>query len=198
MQHVRSGPQFFRDNMDLTQVRPLIAALKPDEKLAPIDRRNLKLRLPRRSERESLPRRLARSLTLQGFLLPRGLLRDRVLLHEKDFFGRARDVWRYRRVLYRHGPTETGYIVELDRGRFFSELRDMLRELRLLLKQQPALRQAYAEAMQQMGSAAFWREVYGLPEGAAAASVARPAAGEEARDVATPPVQAATPVTPSV
>jgi hypothetical protein len=163
LQHLRRGPQFFRDNMDLSQVRPMIAALQPDEKLGPIDRKELNLRMPRRTDRESMPRRVLRVLTLGGFLLPNALIRDRVLLHEKDFFGRAYTVWRYRRVLYRHGPTDTGYIVEMDRARFFAEVRDLLHELRLLIKQMPDLRRAYAEAMEQMGSLDFWREVYGMP-----------------------------------
>ena len=166
LRHLRHGPQFFRDNMDLSQVRPMIAALKPDEKLGPIDRKNLnlKLRMPRRTEKESVSRRVMRVLSLGGFLLPNALVRDRVLVHEKDFFGRAYTVWRYRRVLYRHGPTDTGYIVEMDRARFFAELRALLRELRLLRKQMPELRPSYAKALEEMGSLQFWRDVYGLPD----------------------------------
>lgn len=65
-------------------------------------------RLPRSGGRESKLRRLLRVLTLQGYLLPRSLLSSKVLVHEKSFHGRARDVFGYRRVLYRHVASETG------------------------------------------------------------------------------------------
>ncbi|WP_157271698.1 glycosyltransferase [Azohydromonas aeria] len=178
LRHVAAGPQFFRDHMDLAQVRTQIAALRPAEKLEPIDRAGLDLRTPRRSQHESPLRRAARTLTLQGMLLPPALLRSRkrVLVHDKDFFGRARDVWRFRRVLYRHGQSDTGYLVELDRARVAAEVRDLLRTLLPVLRRLPELRRDYAQALQQMGTAAFWREVYGLPQGSGGAPAGVPAA----------------------
>jgi galactofuranosylgalactofuranosylrhamnosyl-N-acetylglucosaminyl-diphospho-decaprenol beta-1,5/1,6-galactofuranosyltransferase len=196
LRHVAAGPRFFRDNMDLAQVRAEIAGWAPVEKMVPLVRLDEAYRLPRSGGRESKLRRLLRLLTLQGYLLPRALLSSKVLVHEKSFHGRARDVFGFRRVLYRHVASETGYMVELDRGRFFSEMRDMLAQLRPFLRRLPELRQAYAEAMEQMGCARFWRGVYGLNEGPAAAT-ARPVAGGAVQDAIAQPARPTVPVTPS-
>jgi hypothetical protein len=196
LRHVAAGPQFFRDHMDLAQVRAEIASWTPAEKMAPLARLDEAYRLPRAGKREPRLRRLLRVLTLQGYLLPRSLLSNKVLVHEKSFHGRAGDVFRYRRVLYRHAASDTGYMVELDRDRFLAELRDMLAELRPFLRRLPELRRAYAEAMVQMGSSAFWRGVYRLPEGGVAAA---PAAVPEAgvAEAVTAPERPAAPVSPS-
>jgi hypothetical protein len=54
-------------------------------------------------------------------------------------------------------------MVEYDRSLFFAELRDFAGALATLLARLPKLRRAHAMGMEEMGTAAFWREVYGLP-----------------------------------
>lgn len=55
---------------------------------------------------------------------------------------------------------------------------------------------AYAEAMEQMGSARFWRGVYGLNE-RPAATTARPLSGGAVPDTTVQPARPTVPVTPS-
>lgn len=167
LRHVTQGPQFFRDNMDLAQVRQQIGAWTPSEKMQPVDRRGLRLRGPRQG-RESGLRKLLRALTLQGFLLPGPLLRNRVQVQEKAFAGDSGSAFRFRRVLYHHWQSDTGYIAEHDKRLFFAELRDFLKVLGDVLRRLPQLRRELSQGFEQMTTEQFWREVYALP--------ARPAA----------------------
>lgn len=160
VRHVLAGPAFFRDHLDLASVRREIAAWGAEEKLGPVDLAGLALRGGRRPGREPAWRRLARLVTLQGFLLPDALLRDRTTVHPKDFHGRASAVFRYRSVLYWHEASGTGFLARHDRRRFAAELGAFAREAGRLLRRLPALRRRYAEGAEALTSEAFWRGVY--------------------------------------
>lgn len=162
VRHVTQGPRFFAENVDLQQVRAEIGGWQPSEKLQPLGPLPADLRGARRS-RESRGRRLLRLVTLQGFLLPKVLIRDRTTLQDKGFHGSARAVFRYRRALVRHEPSGTGYVVEYDRRRFFAELRGFASAWSALLRRLPELRADYRRGMAELGSLAFWRGVYGAP-----------------------------------
>lgn len=159
MQHTLQGPDFFRDNLDLQAVRQEIASWAPAEKLVPIDRSAFVARPARRRD-ESRLRRWVRAITLQGFLLPGWLLRDRMTVQAKAFHGRASGVFRYRRVLYEHAQSGTGFIAEFDRGRFFRELGGFLGGWVDLFRRLPALRRDYARGVREMTRVEFWRGVY--------------------------------------
>ncbi len=159
MRHTLEGPGFFRDNLDMQAVRSEIASWQPAEKLLPLDLAKLAPR-PSRNRRETFPRRLLRALTLQGFLLPGWLLRDRITVLPKAFHGKASSTFRYRRVLYEHAPSGTGFIAEFDRPRFFAELRDFLAAWTALFRRLRPLQRAYAAGVEDMASQAFWRGVY--------------------------------------
>jgi hypothetical protein len=159
LRHVRRGPGFFREQIDLAQVRKEIAAWQPAETLRPVDRHGLRLRAPRPGRGAPL-RQLLRIITLQGFLLPRALLKDRVQVQEKAFYGRGSAVFGVRRVLYHHPQSDLGYIAEHDRARFFGELRGLLAELARFLRAAPALRRAYAAGKPALCSRRFWAEVH--------------------------------------
>ncbi|WP_119155606.1 glycosyltransferase [Caldimonas tepidiphila] len=162
MQHLMEGPDFFRRNLDLAAVRAEIGGWTPSEKPQPVDRDGMRLRT-RNKRHESGLRRLMRILTLQGFLLPRFLLLDRTMLQPKGFHGCARSVFRFRRVLYEHGPTGQGYVVEHDRRLFFAELRRFLGTLGSLLRRLPELHAAHREGFDALASEDFWRTLYDRP-----------------------------------
>ena len=189
LRHVLEGPGFFAANLDLQSVRHEIAAWQPDEKLRPVDAADMVLRGPRRG-RESAGRRLLRVLTLQGFLLPGWLIRNRTTVQEKHFHGNASALFRYRRVLYLHAVSGQGYFAEYDRGRFFAELGAFIRTVTRFATRLPALRRAYAAAGPSLGSETFWRGVYGLgaaddPTPLRPASAADPSPGTPSESSAT-------------
>jgi galactofuranosylgalactofuranosylrhamnosyl-N-acetylglucosaminyl-diphospho-decaprenol beta-1,5/1,6-galactofuranosyltransferase len=166
MRHTLQGPEFFRDNLDLQAVRNEIASWTPSEKMVPLDRALYQVRGARKG-RESTLRRLLRVLTLQGFLLPDSLLMNRMTLQDKAFHGKASQVFRYRKVLYEHAASGTGYIAEYDRARFFSEVRAFVPAWTSLFRHLGTLRRRYAAGVEQMASLAFWRGVYGGAPGSA-------------------------------
>ena len=159
IRHVLQGPTFFRQNLDMQAVRREIGGWTPDEKMRPVQRSDFELKGARLGH-ESKPRRLLRLLTLQGFLLPGWLLLDRTTLQEKSFHGQASAVFRYRRVLYEHAQSGTGYVASFDRPRFFSELGDFLRAWLQMFRRLSALRLVYIKELPGLSSAAFWRGVY--------------------------------------
>lgn len=171
--HVLEGPRFFREHLDLQPVRSEIAGWVPDERLKPLERSAYTVQGARRPH-ESKPRRLLRLLTLQGFLLPGVLLKDRMTVQDKNFHGRASAVFRYRRVLYLHAASGSGYVAEYDRGRFFAELRRFVPAFFALMRQRAALRRDYADGAREMGSAAFWRSVFADPPAPAPAPATPP------------------------
>jgi hypothetical protein len=172
LRHTLEGPEFFRRHLDLDEVRQTIRGFTPNEAMLPIDRRAIATRPARRKE-ESVPRRWVRALTLQGFLLPGFLIKDRTTVQPKNFHGRASGVFRYRRVLYEHVASGTGFVAEYDRARFFRELAAFLGVWARLLWRLPALRREYAAGAEALTSVEFWRQVYREPP----AAPREPAAG---------------------
>jgi galactofuranosylgalactofuranosylrhamnosyl-N-acetylglucosaminyl-diphospho-decaprenol beta-1,5/1,6-galactofuranosyltransferase len=166
MEHVARGPAFFRDNLDMQAVRAEIRGWGDAETLRSVDRAALDPK-PARRHHETVGRRWLRALTLQGFLLPSWLLRDRTTLQPKSFHGRASGVYRYRRVLYEDAATSEGFMAEFDRPRFFAELGRFLVAWGRLFVRLPALRAAYADGSQAMSTEEFWRTVYAERNGAA-------------------------------
>ena len=170
MQHTLAGPAFFRDNLDMQAVRSEVAGWLPSERLLPIERPTLDAKGARRRP-ESKVRRLLRALTLQGFLLPGWLLLDRMTVQAKGFHGSASAVFRYRRVLYEHVHSGTGFIAEFDRPRFFAALGGFLKAWSSCFGRLPALRRDYVAGAREMASIEFWRSVY--PEASAAGDAER-------------------------
>jgi galactofuranosylgalactofuranosylrhamnosyl-N-acetylglucosaminyl-diphospho-decaprenol beta-1,5/1,6-galactofuranosyltransferase len=162
LRHVLAGPEFFREQIDLQAVRSEIASWQPDEKLRPIDRDALGATRPDRTRREGAGRRLLRLLTLQGFLLPGALLKDRTIVQDKNFHGRASAAFRYRRVLYEHPAGDTGFVAHFDRARFFAELRAFIGVAGRVWWRLESLRAAFQDAAQRFGQRAFWEEVHGV------------------------------------
>jgi galactofuranosylgalactofuranosylrhamnosyl-N-acetylglucosaminyl-diphospho-decaprenol beta-1,5/1,6-galactofuranosyltransferase len=180
LRHVLEGPEFFRTQIDLQAVRSEIASWQPDEKLRPIDRDALGTLRPDRKRREGAARRLARLLTLQGFLLPNALIKNRTIVQDKNFHGRASAAFRYRRVLYEHPAGDTGFVAHFDRARFFGELRAFIGVAGHMLWRLEALRAAFRDAAQRFGQRAFWEDVHGVP-----AAAAPPAAGARSTPLPT-------------
>jgi hypothetical protein len=150
--------------------------------MGPIDRAGLEVK-GARGRRESKARRLLRVLTLQGFLLPGWLLLDRTTLQVKGFHGMASAVFRYRRVLYEHPQSGTGFIASYDRRRFFAELARFLKAWLPLFGRLSALRKDYAAGLRDLACLDFWRGVY--PETGVAGASGRARAGS----VETAPAQ---------
>jgi hypothetical protein len=158
IEHVLEGPDFWIKNMDLSNIRKEINALEPSEKLHPVHRPEYNVEYAG-TQPERL-RTLARWLTLNGFLLPSFLLKDKTLFQHKGFRGLFREVYRYKQVLYEYEPQGIGYIATHDKKEFFTTLFSLLKVLAKLASRFTQLRADYTNKMPEMMNENFWRQVY--------------------------------------
>ena len=156
---VMVGPDFWLRNLDMQNKRAEIQSFAAAEKMCPIDRRSVS-KLCYLPEYEPRLRRMIRILTLNGFLLPGFLLFNRTVFQHKGFAGSLRNVFRSRRVLYEHEPSQTGYISQHDKSQFFRAMFGFCRELTRFLMRAGRLRTAYCEQLPNMTSESFWRGIY--------------------------------------
>ncbi len=156
---VLKGPGFWTQDMDMREKRAEVQAFGGLEKMLPIDR-TLLSEMRRPAHHESKLRRLVRRATLNGFLLPGFMLRNEVAFQHKGFAGTLREVFRFRRVLYEHQPSQTGYVAQHDKRQFFTALFDFLVKLTRFAVYAERLRRDYRAKIPVMTSEAFWRDIY--------------------------------------
>ncbi|WP_415182274.1 glycosyltransferase [Phaeovulum sp.] len=157
MQHVMRGPEFWRKNIDMIAVREELGRLCPGENMASI---TMPVDLVMRPSQESRWHRFARRITLNGFLLPKRMIRDKTVLDRKDFIGDARKIYRFRRVLYTAPNGNAGYLAKYDKYRFWEEFNLARQTAREFRRRFPELKRQYAKASTDLMSEAFWRGVY--------------------------------------
>lgn len=158
MEDVMKGPNFWTENMDMSKIRPIINAFEPSEKMQPVDIASLKPEVVHVDEGKW--GRLLRIITLNGFLVPSFLLKDRLVLQHKGFRGWFRGLYRSKQVLYYYEPSNLGYIAEYNRKAFFTELFRFSKLSVRFLFNYKKLKKEYQEALPYLTSEAFWREVY--------------------------------------
>jgi len=157
--HLLEGAGFWRRNIDTLAIRAEIAAFSGAEALVPLDALDFAA-VHREDKPESWLRRLGRIVTMNGFLVPGGWLDARVLYQSKGFYGSAKDIFLYRRVLYQCEGLGIGYLANHDKRLFFTELMRGVRLMWVLLRQGQRLRAEYRSAVAELASPAFWRGVF--------------------------------------
>lgn len=159
---VMKGPDFWVENIDMSQIRKKFAPLIQQEKMqklvlpdlpAPVDQ------IPG-GWHERLRRRLVRKLSLNGLLLPEKLRKNSILLQHKNFSGDPRETFRYRDVLYYYEPTQEGYIARRDTARLLNETKFFHRVKKEFKARYKTLQSEYQARYQDMSTEAFWRNVY--------------------------------------
>lgn len=165
VEHVMQGPGFFLENMDMAEVRKQIGSLTPSEKLQPIDRGHLNIKYRHKTKKEEYWHRWLRKITLNGFRLPDFVLdylnrKNYTIFQHKSFHGGAREIFGYRKVIYEYEPNHTGYIAEMNKELFFKEYYLMKRTLKNLSDNFDSLHRQYTQAIADMTSEQFWRDVY--------------------------------------
>ena len=139
------------------RVRAELCRQCPGEKIEPLV---LPDDIDTRPDHESRWHRLFRKLTLNGFLLPEGMIHNKTILDRKNYTGDPRKTYRFRRVAYQVPNSKTGYIATHDKRRFWEERRLAHQTAKRFVAEFDALRKAYIDAFPQLSSEAFWREIY--------------------------------------
>ncbi|ARO15313.1 galactofuranosylgalactofuranosylrhamnosyl-N-acetylglucosaminyl-diphospho-decaprenol beta-1,5/1,6-galactofuranosyltransferase [Ketogulonicigenium robustum] len=157
LQDVMKGPQFWVDNLDMSDVRARMAVECPGEKLGDIVFPD-DIALGPKNEKKF--HKLIRKLTLNGFALPERMIRDQTVIDRKGFVGDLQKIFKYRRVIYVAPNSGAGYMASYDKKRFWEEYRLAKETAREFAKQFDDLRQTYKAAFPEMTSEKFWRDVY--------------------------------------
>lgn len=114
---VSRGPKFWCENLDAAAIREKIKPLADSEKLYPMN--IAKFDIEYRGIYESRTRRMFRLFTLNGFLLPNFLIKNKTTLNAKSSRGVFRSIFGYRHVIYYSEINKSGYVVHYDRKKFF-------------------------------------------------------------------------------
>ncbi|OYR08935.1 glycosyltransferase [Brucella grignonensis] len=156
---VMKGPQFWVDNIDTSSLRKQIANLAPDEQMKPFS-------VPADAEIGSLDRTKAhkvfRILTLNGFLLPSFVLKNRTAVEPKNFLASFQRIFRYKQVAF-VAPDQTGYVVKHDKVQFFSALFKCIVVAITFMGSVSRLRKQYRTELYTVATEKFWRDIYSKP-----------------------------------
>ncbi|MGX9418677.1 glycosyltransferase family 2 protein [Vibrio sp. WJH972] len=159
IQHVCLGVNFWSKNIDMSEIRKYINTNYNSEKMVDISLEELDI-LSFPICEESRVRKLVRIFTLQGFLLPKIMLRKKILLQPKHSSVELRATFRASKILHYYAPYKKGYISKYDRIRFFKELFFYLKQLIKLRKELKSLRQEYKLGLNAYTSEEFWKGIY--------------------------------------
>lgn len=155
---VLRGPDFWRENLDLVAVREKLGREAAGEKLEPI---SAELgNVAHRAKKDNAFRKFSRAITINGFLLPTFLTKNKAVYQKKMFYADFNNTFLYRRILYVLPSENIGYVAEFDRKRFWRETFLSLRTAYRLYRKLPAVRAAYREQLDQLTSEDFWRNIY--------------------------------------
>ena len=156
--HVMKGPNFFANNMDMSEIRKTISSISNAEKMIPIRRADYKLIY--KASRISKWRTLKRKLTLNGFLLPQSMIRNRTIFQHKSFHACLNTAYRNKKILHVYEPYEIGYLAQHDKKLFFRELARFIVNGFEWLINFKKIRNNYNSAWGRMTDESFWRNVY--------------------------------------
>lgn len=148
MSNLLSGPRFWIDNIDIADIRAKIASFASSENMVTITRSDYELDMP--GSDYSRSGQLFRVISLNGFLLPTFMLRNRVVLQSKAFRGIFRQIFRYRKILYEYQAAGIGYVAKHDKKIFFIQLAQFGWLLTILSIRHVTLKRKYKEAIDEM------------------------------------------------
>lgn len=154
---VYKGPAYFSENIDAKDAREKIASFSASEKLQPYE----KTRIVRNdSLHESRLRSLLRKITVNGLLVPSFLMKDDIIYQGKNHRGILRQIFLYKKVLYRYDLKDIGYIAHHDKKKLLSGFKDYLSGVRLIAKKSPEVFKMYTHEDARLTTEKFWRDVY--------------------------------------
>jgi galactofuranosylgalactofuranosylrhamnosyl-N-acetylglucosaminyl-diphospho-decaprenol beta-1,5/1,6-galactofuranosyltransferase len=158
LENVMEGPEFFKKNIDMGDIRQKVQSYQPSEKLEKISKTDYEFVPP--ASRDTRVRQLLRWALLNGFLLPTCLLRKGLVLQGKSFRAPLREVFGGQGIYYEYVPSGMAYVAYHDKKEFFSLLLRYVFVMAALLFSYRKLSSIYRETWPAMTSENFWREVF--------------------------------------
>ncbi|MDY3277122.1 MAG: hypothetical protein SOX67_03550 [Staphylococcus chromogenes] len=152
------GDEFWKSNVDMTAKRKEIGTIIQTEKAIDIPVAVRDLAYPG-NPHEGRWARLVRWGTLNGNLLPHRFFKNGLVWQNKAQ-GHLREVYRHKRVLYIHWPTNTGFVLEHNRKKFFSLLFRYCKAISKLVMNYGRLKKEYQASYNDLTSDAFWKKQF--------------------------------------
>ena len=158
-----AGPDFFRDNADMSRRRADIKDLMSNEVWAPLDGDPPPEK--RRFDPERFLDRALMKITLNGHLLPFFARFGNHITLRADQRGARRPLWGAAQITYVSSDRSKSYTVKHDKGRAWREARDYLSAAWKLWRDYESLRATWRSGYEDLTGKGFWRKRLGL-EGA--------------------------------
>ncbi|MDE8035556.1 glycosyltransferase [Actinobacillus equuli subsp. equuli] len=158
LEDAMKGDEFWKSNVDMTAKRKEISTLIQNEKAGNISVSLRDSSLPGNPHEGRLAR-LFRWATLNGNLLPTIFFKKGVVWQHKAH-GHLREIYRYKRVLYIHWPSNTGFVLEHDKKKFFSLLFRYTKAVYKLISNYDRLKEEYQSSYDELTSTEFWKKQF--------------------------------------
>ncbi|GAB7218006.1 glycosyltransferase family protein [Dickeya oryzae] len=129
VEDVMKGPEYWIDNIDMSEIRKKIGEYPYQEKMQPICLSDYRFSLPK--NKRSRSKTLIRWMFLNGYLLPQVAFNKSKVLLPKGFRANFSSVFRAKDILYYYEPLKIGYIAKHSKKYFFLNL---IRFIRIVLK----------------------------------------------------------------
>lgn len=159
LKHVCEGEQFWRVNLDMANIRGTISAIPAPEKMLPTPDK-LRSRFHYSPGHRSWYDKFLRKLSFNGHLLPKWMIRNRILYQEKGFYASPKNVFRTRSVYYGNEPLNLGYLASIDQRRFFRTLSAFARLAASFCWNFQSVKLEAGRSIANLTQRTFWTEVY--------------------------------------
>ncbi|MBK0329315.1 glycosyltransferase [Rhodobacteraceae bacterium F11138] len=161
-QDVMQGPQFFDENIDMSQRRATIKEMTTTEAWQDVDTLDLGVR--RRKTLKSPARRHRMGMwTLNGHLVPFSTRRwDRIVVNIGER-GVVSAAFGASRITYLNTAADKGYTVTQSKRQFFAIGWEMTKTLWSFLRRYDDLKQAYRDGYDAMTTRDYWQDKLALP-----------------------------------
>lgn len=159
VEDVAKGVEFWRNNVDMAEKRKEILGLISEEKSVDIPF-SLSTKTVFGNPNEGYFSCLIRWATLNGNLLPAIFFKKGIVSQPKGFGGELREIYRYKKVLYIHFPTNKGFVLEHSKSKFFNYSFRYFKAIYQLVKNYNKLKQEYRSSYNELTSSEFWKKQF--------------------------------------
>lgn len=158
LEDAMKGDDFWKSNVDMAAKRKEIGALIVNEKATSIPVLLRNAAYPG-NPHEGRFARFFRWATLNGNLLPTMFFKKGIVWQNKAQ-GHLREVYRHKKVLYIHWPTNTGFVLEHNKTKFFSLLFRYMKAVGKLVVNYGRLKKEYQSSYDELTSTEFWKKQF--------------------------------------
>lgn len=155
---VSKGKQFWENNVDMVEKRKEISAIIKNEKPEDISLDLFAMAQAGNPNERKLVR-LLRWSTLNGHLLPKLFFKRGYVWQDKGH-SHLREIYRFKKVLYIHRPSNKGFVLEHNKKKFFMLLISYLKAIYQLSQNYSKLKNEYQSSYDELTSAEFWKKQF--------------------------------------